>query len=157
MNTADIKTDKVTLFCISIHIIHCQKNRFFYNNFTVGKWKPFACAVSYNFLQQSCFSLCNQHTREFRASLLQVRCLTYIPSGLAESSPSGGLYNWLSIFKMIVILGIPWMVRHFQVPLSNQSLIWDLVMNPPSIPPTLGSKTDPPMITQGCGIIISYL
>lgn len=30
-------------------------------------------------------------------------------------------------------------------------------MNPPSIPPTLGSKTDPPMITQGCGIIISYL
>lgn len=29
MNTADIKTDKVTLFCISIHIIHCQKNRFF--------------------------------------------------------------------------------------------------------------------------------
>lgn len=30
-------------------------------------------------------------------------------------------------------------------------------MNPPSIPPILGSKTDPPMITQGCGIIISYL
>lgn len=158
MNTTDIKTDKVNLFCISIHIIHCQKNRFF----STISWQLASenhLPVLYHtiFFSSPVFLCAINTPGNSEQALLQVRCLTYIPSGSAESSPSGGLYNWLSILKMIVILGIQWMVRHFQVPLSNQSLIWDLVMNPPSIPPTLGSKTDPPMITQGCGIIISYL
>ena len=43
------------------------------------------------------------------------------------------------------------------LPLSYQSLMLDLVINPPSHPPTLGSRTDPPMITQVCGMITCTL
>lgn len=39
------------------------------------------------------------------------------------------------------------------LPLSYQSLIWDLVINPPRKPPTLGSRTDPPMMTHVCGMV----